>query len=286
MAAINELYMLVAYLAIGLMSITVPTYAIAVTYLARETSESRKDLRRRRKELADKLEELKKRLEDDAGVASIAEEIRKCEKEDEHLKNRQLCLSMKGAVALPFVSFLLALLIAAYGYYSGGDVVILMFLLISLSMGVILLMKSLLAIEQAALRPEEVLLPDLKVTFDSGADTMSFKVSEEKSVGLLVTNLGKEIAEEVHVIYLFGPQFGIRQIVGANYQAITQGPTSPYPNHKAVAFKIGAVPVIFAVMTEVHLVMPDKSGTYDVQVEIRARRVGLLKSQLHFVILQ
>jgi hypothetical protein len=102
------------------MSITVPTYAIAVTYLARETSESRKDLQKRRKELAKKLEELKKRLEDEAGVASISAEIKKYEKEDETLKDRQLYLSAKGAVGYPFASFLLALAVAAYGYYWGA----------------------------------------------------------------------------------------------------------------------------------------------------------------------
>ena len=45
---IAQIFILIAYLAIALMSVTVPTYAIAISYLARETSRSVEDMKKRR----------------------------------------------------------------------------------------------------------------------------------------------------------------------------------------------------------------------------------------------
>lgn len=112
-----QILLLIAYLAIGLMSITVPTYAISVSYLARETSKSMEEMRKRRKDLSEKLDELKKRLEIELGVESIKQEIEKYEMEEKELKNRLTCLSAKGAVGYPFLFFVFALVLAAYGIH-------------------------------------------------------------------------------------------------------------------------------------------------------------------------
>lgn len=279
MAALGELYLLAAYLAIGLMSITVPTYAIAVTYLARETSESRKDLQKRRKELAQKLEELRKRLEDDAGVISISEEIKKYEKEDERLKERQLYLSAKGAVGYPFASFLLTLCVAAYGYYSGTDGAIWSFLLIFMGIGLFHLGKSLLAIEQAALRPEEVLLPALSVAFDSGADTTSCKAAEQKDITFLVRNQGKDLAETICAMFFFSPEF---QVIRGGQRRAKQLPVHTHPNYEAVIFDYDVIHPVVDVMSPVTLKMPDKPATYDVPVTVSARKIGRLEFRLRF----
>lgn len=282
MAAPGELYLLAAYLAIGLMSITVPTYAIAVTYLARETSESRKDLQKRRKELVQKLEGLKKRLEDEAGVASILEEIKKYEKEDERLKSRQLYLSVKGAVALPFTSFLLALVVAAYGYYSGSNGVIPLFLLTFMGMGLFLLTKSLLAIEQAAMRPEEILLPDLRATFASKATSMSAKASEKRMVSFLIWNEGKEHAEDVLVMVLF--EQGFRVGPGKNYSVVPQPSESEYADYTAVCFELNLMHADTFDSYDVNLTMPEKAGSYSIPVGIHARKIGKLNSELRLEI--
>lgn len=51
-----------AFLAIGLISVTVPTYAISITYLGHETEVTLKELRRRREVFSKKLEEMRNRL--------------------------------------------------------------------------------------------------------------------------------------------------------------------------------------------------------------------------------
>ena len=93
-----QILLLLAYLAIGLMSITIPTYAISVSYLARETLRTIKDMEKRRRDLSEKLEELKKKLEQKPGVKELKSEIRAYEEEEKQLKDRLECLSAKGAV--------------------------------------------------------------------------------------------------------------------------------------------------------------------------------------------
>jgi len=281
-AALGELYLLAAYLAIGLMSITIPTYAIAVTYLARETSESRKDLQKRRKELAQKLEALKKRLEDEAGVASISKEIKEYEKEDNRLKSRQLFLSAMGAVGLPSVSFLSALVVAAYGYYSGGNGGTPLFLLTFMGIGLFFLAKSLLAIEQAAMRPEEILLPALRVTFASKATSMSAKASEKRIVTFLVWNEGKEHAEDLLVMAFFDPEFNIMR--GGDYRIVRQLPESDHPDYNAVCLEEKLIHADTFNSYDVYLTMPKKAGSYFIPVQVRARKIGKLDSELRLEI--
>lgn len=57
MGSANELFLLAANLAITLMSVTVPTYAISVTYLAKETSATIEEPERSRQELSRKTRE-------------------------------------------------------------------------------------------------------------------------------------------------------------------------------------------------------------------------------------
>jgi len=262
------------------MSITVPTYAISVTYLARETSKSIQDLHKRRKELAEKLEELRKKLEDEAGVKAIEQEMAKYKEEDERLKDRQHCLSAKGAVGYPFAGLFTGLAVAAYGYYAGGNGWVPLALFLSMGYGVYRLAKSLVAIEQAAMRPEEVLLPALGVSFETRARSMSFKVAEQREVRFRVFNMGNDIAEKVHVMLFFTPEFQISP--GPNYTVTRQGPLTRHPNHDGVTLRFQEIHVNLSQIRRVKLKTPDKPGTYDVPVEIRERRIGNIHSRLRF----
>lgn len=265
------------------MSITIPTYAISVTYLARETSRTIQDLGKRRRELAEKLDELRKKLEDEAGVKAIEQEMAKYKEEDERLKDRQLCLSAKGAVGYPFAGFFVALAVVAYGYYTGGNELSPAALFLSMGYGVYRLSKSLAAIERAAMRPEKVLLPDLKARFSSGASSMSFKVSQQQAVEFMITNEGEDVEEAVMVTFNFSPEFGVKP--GTDYDVVKQGPTTAHPGWNSTFFKIDIIHVDLSIDVEVNLKLPDKPGSYVVPVVIRAKKVGKLESELRFEVM-
>jgi hypothetical protein len=151
-----------------------------------------------------------------------------------------------------------------------------------MGVGLFNLAKSILATEQAALRPEEVLLPALKVTFASKANSMSAKASEEKMVNFLIWNEGREQAEDVLVMTFFQPEFNVRPAQGC--YAARQPPESDYPNYTAVCFEHKLIHADLFTSYSVNLTMPEKAGSYSIRVSIRARKIGKLDSELRLEI--
>ena len=280
MEEILQILLLLAYVAIGLMSITVPTYAISVSYLARETLKTLEDMRKRRRDLSEKLDELRKKLEEEPGVEGIKEEIEKFEEEEAELEDRLECLSAKGAVGYPFGAFALGLVCAAYGIYIFPENTSLPILasIISIAYGLYRLSKSLYAVEQAALRPEEKLLPTFRVDFESGATVEKYKLGEEKKVGFHVHNYGKEMAEDLDIMIFFPPVFELLKMRG--YGIAKQGPKTRYPNYNAAEFDFKLIHVAFEMPLTVHVKMPQKPDIYKIPVAIRARKIGISDHQL------
>ena len=279
MEKMEEILLLLAYLAIGLMSITVPTYAISVSYLARETAKTLEEMRKRRNDLGEKLSELKEKLKKEPGVEGIKEEIKKFEEEEAQLKDRLECLSVKGAVGFPFGAFALGLVFAASGIYASENVSLYVLASIgSVAYGLYRLGKSLLAVEQAALRPEEELLPLFRIAFESGATIERYQVGEEKKAELRFVNLGKEIAEDVNLMIFFPPEFSLLTYPG--YRIIKQRPRTEYPNHTAAQFTFKLIHSGFDIALCVKLKMPQTPDTYVIPVAVRARRIGVTEHKL------
>jgi hypothetical protein len=280
MGEILQILLLLAYLAIGLTSITVPTYAISVSYLARETLETLEDMRKRRKDLSEKLDELRKKLEKEPGVEGIKEEINKFEEEEAELKDRLECLSVKGAVGYPLGGFLLGLICAACGIYilPGNASLLMLASIIFIVFGLYRLAKSLLAVEQAALRPEEKLLPTFRFSFTSGSSVETFKAKEQKEIEFLIINYGKDIAEDIDLMIFFPPEFKL--LKKPAYDIVKQIPTARYPNYNAAEFEIKILHVEISQPGAVLVEMPEKTGSYKIPICIRARKIGKSDHQL------
>lgn len=279
MEEIFQILLLLAYLAIGLMSITVPTYAICVSYLARETSKTIEDIGKRRKDLSEKLEKLRRTLEKEPGVGGIKEEIKKYEDEETKLRFRMDSLSAKGAVGYPFTCFGLALFFSAWGIYDSTlDAFSFIGSVIMIALGLYRLALSLQAVEQAALRPEERLLPEFRVDFPSGTAVERHKVGEEKTINVVVHNYGKEVAEDVDLMFFFPPEFRIKPSRG--YRVIKQDPYSRYADFNAACFDVKILHRALSLKFAISLKMPEKPGTFKIPVAIRARKIGYIDYEL------
>jgi len=237
------------------------------------------DMKKRRKDLAEKLEQLRKKLEQEPGVEAIEREISKYKEEETELKNRLGCLSAKGAVGYPFASFMVALLSASYNIYTSiVDLRILLLAIGAMSFGIYRLGKTLVAIERAALRPEEKFLPAFRVAFESGATIEKFKPSEEKAVPLLVYNYGKDAAENVEIMFFFPPQFGV--LPQPSYSLVKQPSFTTYPEYNATVFRVEVFHVDIFMLFSVSAKMPDAVGRYEIPAIIRARRIGKSEHKL------
>lgn len=204
-----------AFLAIGLISVTIPTYAISITYLGRETEGTLKELERRRGRFSDKLDELRNRIQHETSTTAlqaIKQEVSLFEKEEERLRNRLFFLSAKGAVFFPVVFYIMSLSSSVYGIVYATDEQLFPTLLgaaFSLFVGLALLWGTLRGVEDAALRPEDKLLPAFTVTFLDETTTRSFPAGTVQVVGIRVRNNGEVMAKCVEVFALFPPDFDV-----------------------------------------------------------------------------
>jgi len=280
----TQIFTLIAYLAIALMSVTVPTYAIAISYLAPETSKSMEDMKKRREDLAEKLEKLRKELKEKPGVEAIEGEITKYREEEAKLKSRLEYLSAKGAFGYPFISFMLALIFAAYNIYANEVNLFYSFLsIVTMGAGIYHLGRTMVAIERAALRPEEEFLPAFRVAFISGATVERFKPGEQEEVALVVTNYGKEMAENANIGFLFPPRFEI--LPKPEYSIFKQtAPGVDYPGYSGAFFDVPVFHMDMSGTLKILVKMPDKPASYDIPVCIRAKRMGKSEHRLKFEI--
>lgn len=169
-----EILTLIAQLCIMFMSITIPTFAIAVSYLGAEASRVMERLENERKETEKKLEKTEKNLKSKMSSKSTLEkkeeEVKEMEKiiaeynsKTWELKDRIAALSAKGTVLEPSFFFGIALLISALGIYyyppiiitpSGWVITCEAFILVAIAstfMGLLFLWRSLKAIEKASI---------------------------------------------------------------------------------------------------------------------------------------
>ena len=113
--AILQILLILAYLAIGLISLTFPIFALCVTYLRQEKSETEKELKKRRENLLKKIAELTDESDDakDEPVSAIEERIANAKTELKGIELKVGFLTAKGAVLIPICILLTALFVAA-----------------------------------------------------------------------------------------------------------------------------------------------------------------------------
>lgn len=165
-----EILRLLAELSLLFILITIPTFALSVSYLGRETTKSMKHMEKKRKAVEIKLKEKMRSLEEKkTGLEEIEREINEMKKEIEEyrveeqmLKNQLTALSIKGAIYYPGISFGLAFLSSVLGIYYYTKAISpleaemifersLVSAIIFIFFGMVSLLRSLKAVQKAAL---------------------------------------------------------------------------------------------------------------------------------------
>ncbi|TET18772.1 hypothetical protein E3J74_09200 [Candidatus Bathyarchaeota archaeon] len=274
---------LLAFVAIGLMAITIPTYAIGAPVQARETLLILKEMKRRKKALSSKLELLAR---GDASADALRKEIDRYEKDISELGSRKKSLSVKGAVGYPFASFLLALFSASCGIYIypiQSEICVVGSVFFN-GIGIYLLKRSLIAIEKAVMRPKEELLPKFRTSFLNGSKTEEYNAEKEVKVELVVHNDGDEVAENVLVMFAFPPEFETQP--GLGYEIVKQLPTSQHPEYNAVTFRTKIIHSrLTMTLSPVTLKTPKVKKSYLIPVNIRAQKIRVYEDKLEIKII-
>ncbi len=292
----------VAILAIGLMSVTIPTYAISVAFMGRERKRAIFERERRAEELGKKIKELGSRPATDPVVVSLQSEINRYKKDIKKIKGKVDSLSVYYACFIPLVCFMVSLFAAAYGFLLETGVVTLPTVLPSwfgsfyfgflsvafLLLGILFISNTLIAVNQAATNPET--LSALRLSFESGSTAEKFTAGQQQVVGFMVHNFGKELGENIVAQIYFPSEFGVSptSVTPAAYPTIifaqSATPTTTFPNRLTAAVTVDDLHEDMVVRIAVNLTMPKSRGTYKVPADVWERRLGLSRQELTFEI--
>jgi hypothetical protein len=308
-----------AFLSVGLMSVTIPTYSLSVSFLSREARRAKLELERRRKDLDERRKELS--VVSEPGVTALKEELAKYDEDIERIQQRLDALNVQTAFVLPFVSFAAGLVMTVYGFltYAGyaptsilgqlGDTeVFSFFAAFFLAVGILLLGRTLYRVNEAALNPET--LSSFRVSFETGSTAERFTASEERAVNIIIHNIGKEMAENVLVQAYFPKDFTLLQQVGEvgegmqdelgqelkeeiqielraatfSYGNQPNNPLMNFPGHPTVTLSIPQLHEDNLLILPVNMRMPPEQGNRQVHVWVWERRLGKSTYDLSFEI--
>ena len=272
-----QILLLLAYLAIGLIAVTFPIYAICVTFLPQEKWESEKERKRRIERLQAKISELTARLRTEQSASEqIKEEIAKCEAELKGTKLRVQCLTARGAVGLPVSYLALSLLMVGLGlYYFNSEylVGVVAFGLVSVffsAMAIYRLYKTISAVEYAALRPARTV--EFNIEFESGKTEQQVKLGEVSELMVLVWT-DEQAVENLGVYADFPLQFEIEERVTREL-CITN-----YLNFTAVVLETAFLPKNAKAGFRIY-VTPKKVGENLIPVTVNAKGIYAIEKEL------
>jgi len=280
------------FLSLSLLSVTIPTYAISVAFLGRESRRSVWDRERRQKDLKKKLEAMSKQSE--VSVEALRNEIGECQRDIEKLKARSDQLSVKGAFIYPFASFALAFASSVFGVsvyqptQSDGSLLLGLASALAVFYGGYRLYGSLCAANEAALGPETHAV--LRVSFVSGSTADSFSHSQQGEILTVLFNHGREMAEDILVHLYFPPEFGLSALsvpskdpLAVSGRTFVQAGLSDYIGYTTWSQRIDKLEAdVYGPLSLGNVTMPSRPGRYNVPVVVWERRLGKSKSFLIF----
>jgi hypothetical protein len=284
---ILEILLFLAYLCIALISILIAIYTIAISYLGRETYRSIWRKKKRRENLEKKVKELGEK----ADIDGIIEEIGTYEEEISEIDEKLFFLSVRGAVIVPSVFFLVALVAIFYTIYADpvgtiefpwGQVLLIrdfpiLGAIIAIVVGNFFLLKTLFAVQWAASR---IPLPQFKVTFQDESTKKEYRVGEKVKTYIAVENKGEDLAEDLQIWVCFPPEFRVQG--GKGYQIVLQDqPTADHLNYTAACFHIDLIHInTLGVLAPITIEMPNRPDLYEIPVQICERKIGESKHEL------
>jgi hypothetical protein len=173
-----EALRIVAQVALALVSVTIPTYAISASFLGKETARTMLQIQRRRKET-------ERRIASEAkDIQEMQAAIRRYTLEEQNLKSRLSRISLTGVVGAPAIFYVSALFTTLAGIYESPNPVLgatpvqtLFISLVLIMIGSVFLGTALQAIERVA-REEEMVPPAGKIEAEAKPATeMAISVS-------------------------------------------------------------------------------------------------------------
>jgi hypothetical protein len=106
-----EALRIIAEIALALISVTIPTYAISASFLGKETAHTMTQIQQKR-------QETEKRIKSEAeNIVEMQTAIRRYTSEEQNLKDRLKRISVVGVVGYPSIFFGIALFLALAGIY-------------------------------------------------------------------------------------------------------------------------------------------------------------------------
>lgn len=244
--AVLQILLILTYLAIGLISITFPIYAIAVNYLPSEKWESEKERKTRIERLRNSINELNKELsgeEDSKRFAEIKRQIENYEAEKESLELKVRYLTAKGAVRNPIIGLVMALLASGAGiifFYEGNQHA---YIAICGSVSGLIcswalfnLYKTISAVEHSALRPARTI--GFKICFDSGEKIQEIKRGEETEIS--IGACAEEQVEKFHMAIGLPTEIELKQFPTSERVTVSHQPKGAvtFPGFTAVFLEV------------------------------------------------
>ena len=266
-----QILLLLAYLAIALISITIGVYAISVSYLGRETSRSISRKRRRVTELKENLASLSTRIKNEKEVGAIEKEIAHYKKEQKQLEGGLLWLSVKGAVYAPTTFFSVSLLLSVLGILEVlNPDILLAFSSVFIIIGGFCLGKTLKSTERAAL---EIPKPKYDVFFGS-TELMTKRCKANTRIELypIIHNIGDERSENALVVIFVPKGIKVEDVAEGWKKALGIKKAIPYGD-----FADSYSQFLDVVNVDAYnglgglFVVAKKTGTYKFSVEVKEK---------------
>lgn len=265
-----EILLFSAYLSAALISVVIAVYAIAVSYLGRETSRSIWLLKKRQIELKDRIKKFGEKMD----VGEMEKEIKRYRQEEATLRGKLRFLSINGAVLLPLLALSIALFfslvgIRQYQWPSNVSSYIVATLAANVT-GIGFLLKVLKTVEWAALR---VPMPKFEVFFISWLKEETMMIKEKKGLQIRIANIGDMMAESLEIFVFFQSDFKVTPKIP--YSVVPQTERDAYPHHNATIFKWDKLHInVNAPTPEIIVEAPEKSGKYKVPIWIYEKNSG------------
>ena len=277
---ILQVLLILAYLAIGLVAITFPIYAICVAFLPQEKWESEKEREKRIEKLRGKISELTAELKgeqhDRGRVTQLKEQLGRYESELKGTEMKDYYLTARGAVGQPVIYLALALLSVGLGIFSfelevlEGVITFGFFSVLGSAMAILRLYKTISAVEYAALRPARTV--SFNIEFREGTTRKELKRGKNGEFNLRAWTDEQDV-ENFSLWAQFPPELEIPVKSGPNFDIIK------YPEHTQVVIEQAFLPR--TAMIGFRLTpAPKKTGKYSIPVKVHGKGIYEVQKEL------
>lgn len=293
--AVLQVLQILAYLAIGLISVTFPIYAISVNYLPQEKWETQKERKKRTEKIKGRIAKLNEEL---SGIAERdSDRFREMEKELKRSKSELSSLGLRfrhltamGAVGLPVLILVISLFSVVVGihfFYEGlqqiglnqirSEQIVLVCMTISSISSVLALVslyQTILAVEYAALRPARTV--EFEICFPSGEKKEKIKCGKETKLSI---GAKPELSvEKIEFCIFLPPEIELKSLMKRAFVTL-QPKKSDHPEYNMITMEYGFLyeDTFLAIKFNV---LANKTGKYTIPVSVSAKGIYEYKTEL------